>query len=696
MDHLGKFLNFFISCIAIANEKLQEGFTQMLNYRKYVDKLVNKIEDVTMEQLNIFTLLDVKASSTIAQFLNCLEALMLHCCHDLSCNVNIDRIIMLFKKHQTITTEALKLQENCKKSTKKGKNQTIEPVGPKVELNLECVWDLKSVGNFTVLIFEDNLNEKVNELKQNENFVRFVLNSMSKKILQLTSAPEYLKVKHSKAIFGSLKKYVSIAYKHMHYESFRKLYEQFDAESAVALTECFKNAITAMDVAFNTPLKWQEFLQNVTNTQNTVDWMVYELIKTIQRIIEWAYDGEKDIHLDQDGEKIVFNLFVTMETLFKNFQKIPNTYSRDAYNWLLTFCKNTDIDQKNLCMINKVLFQIMEQQDKSNTMMEHIACKISNIYGHLEEEDELEESSQHNLKSISIATVDQSFSYFANILKKQIENVEFCILRMNSYNAHIKIPGQDSRNESINALQSLEKSCVIKMTHLGKVIARLCNSRFNTRGGQIETLGKVTINYFVCLGNLMKHFCQHFDIKKLNFQLIALETLMKETKITVKSIYALAQYIDDMIDEEQKKAQRENKKKSAGKEFKYMSRLVYNVEKFSEKIQKFDQLTKKNFSKFIHTGDVRDLRIKVRNHRETDSIDMETSDTENSDEDVVEKVPKRLQQKRTIASSSDEEATVDSDETNASLEVLQRVQPDGFIKNVQNIARKTRKHTSKR
>lgn len=700
LDHLGKFLNFFIGCIDIAEEKLlDEGFVQIANYRKIIEKLITKIEGVTLEQLDVHTFLDVKTSSTLSQFLNILEALMLYCCHDLSTNVNVERIGMLFKKHQKVTTDALKLQENCKKLTKKGKNQTADLVAPKVELDLNCVWDLKALGNFLTIIFEDDPNEKVNELRQNENFVRFILNSTSKRIFQLTSAPDYLKMKHSKAVFSALKKYSAIFYRQMDREKFQNLYERFDAESAVALSDAFKNALMTMDVVFKTPAKWQDFLQKVTNTQNTADWMINEVIKTVQKNIEWAFEEESDVHLDPNGEQIVVNLFTTLEILFKNFQKMSSEYTRDAFNWLLDFCKKTEINQKNLQIVNRILFLFMARQDESNILMQHIAHKMSSIYGHLEDLQGLKDFPQHDLKSITIATVDQSFFYFASLLKKQIEHVEFCILRMNSYNAHIKIPGQDSRNESINALLSLEKSCVVHLTHLGKVFGRLCNSRLNTRGSQIETIGKVVISYFVCLGNLIKHFSQHYNVKNLDFQSIPLELLMKETKIAVKSIYALAPYIEDTLEEEQKKAERENKKKSASKEFKYMSRLVYNVEKFAEKIQKLDQLTKKNFRKYLHTGDVRDFRIKEREVREQEESEssenetMETSDVEDDDDGATEQ--KRQRQKRVIT-SSDEEELVDSDETNASFEPPRPIQRDGFIKNLKKMAEKNRRNASKR
>lgn len=713
MDHLGKFLYFFIGCIEIANEKLlDEGFIQMENYRKIIDKLIERVNDLTMAQMDVYTILDVKASSTIAQFLNCLETLMLYCSQDLSSDDNITQLMMLFKKHQKVTAEAMKLQENSKKAAKKGKNQTtlIDAVGSKVELNLECIWDLKALERFFALIFEENRNEKVNELKQDEGFVRFVLNATSKIIFKLTTAPEYLKVKHSKATFTALKKYSAIVYKQMELDAFSKLYEQFDAESAVAMSEAFKNAIIAMDVVFNKPAKWQDFLQKVTRIKSSVDSMINELIKTIQKIIDWAFDEEKDddIPSDPNGEKVIINLFVALETLFKNFQRIPNVYSRDTYSWLLTFCKKTPVDQKGLHVINGVLFNIMTQQDTSNAMMEHIALKISSIYGPLDKNVEgLAQSSQNELKSISLATVEKSFFYFTDILKKQIENIEFCISRMNSYNAHIKIPGQESRNESINALQCLEKSCVIKLTQLGKVIGRLCNSRFSTKGQQLETIGKVGTSYFICLGNLIKHFSIHHDIRNIDFKLIPLEILMKESKITTKSIYALAPYIEDMTEEEQKKSERENKKKPASKEFKYMSRLVLNVEKFSVKINKLDQLTKKNFSKHIHAGDVRDFRIKERNSARdggTDSSEAGTlgsSDAEisnnGSDSDDQEPATKKSRRQKRLMSSSGEEENeelADSDETSCSI-APQRIKPDGFVRNVQEIARKCRQSSHK-
>lgn len=702
MDHVGKFLSFFVGCLEIASEKLKDenaSTPQMSNYRAIVEKLVEKVQDITTDQLNIFSTLDVKTSETITQFINCLEALMVHCSYKLLSKGNVTRFNKLFEKHQMITKEALKLQDNHKKSSKKGKNQTIDAV-LKIEINFNSVWDLAECGNFMQLIFEKNANEKVNEIKQNRDFCRFVMKSIAVKIAQLNKAPEHLKVKHSKVTFASIKKYSALMFKQMELSAFEKLFDHFDEESAVFLSEAFKNSILMMDSIYNSSQKWQDFMKKLTETANETDFMIMEVIKSLQKIVDWAFDPEKDIAADANMEKIVVNVFTAIETLFKNFQTIPNKHVREIYNWLLGLCKSTEINQKNLHIINRALFQIMTQQDGSGIMMEHIANKISSIYGHLEEIEDVENFSQNDLKSITTATVDQSFTHFSSIVKKYLDDIEFCILRMNSFNAHVKIPGQESRHESAIALKKSEQSSVIKLKQLGVVVGRLCNSKFTLRGGQVDQIVKIVIAYFTCLLNLMKHFVQHHEIKKIDLHEIPLEMLMKETKITVKRVYALIPHFEDMADDEQKKAEKEGKKKAVIREVKNMSRLVLTIEKFAAIVQRLDGLTKKKFSKYIHVGEVRGFIIdysKKTGHKTTSkrSSDLSADDsditevTEQDDEEEAQVSRKTTRHYRIEDTSSEEE--IDSDETNASsYESPLPVVRGGFEKNLKKIKTKSK------
>lgn len=75
---------------------------------------------------------------------------------------------------------------------------------------------------------------------------------------------------------------------------------------------------------------------------------------------------------------------------------------------------------------------------------------------------------------------------------------------------------------------------------------------------------------------------------------------------------------------------------------------------------------------------------------------METSDTGDlTNSEAEEEEPNKLRQKRVFTTSSDEN-DVDSDETNASIEPLQPIRPDGFMKNLQKMAKKSRRNVSKR
>jgi FANCI solenoid 3 len=318
----------------------------------------------------------------MTQFLNCLEILIAHNAANLTINSNLRMLTKLISKHNKMTKEAVKLQESTKRTLKRGKNQT-EVASPKVEVNFECIWDLETCQKFVEIIFNVNPNEALNEVKQNKDFVKFVISATSQKIQQLPTTPDYLKLKYSRSSFTAVKSISIVLYAELELTKFEALHDRFDSDSVVALTEAFKNVIVVMDSIFNSSSKWQEFLKKTTDSSLT---MTVEVIKSLQKIIEWAFvDEREEICSDSKGEKIVLNLFTAIELLFKNFQHIPNPHANEAYNWLVKFCKTTELSQKNLHVINKLLFQAMVQHDADSTMMEHIAGRISSLYGHLEE-----------------------------------------------------------------------------------------------------------------------------------------------------------------------------------------------------------------------------------------------------------------------------------------------------------------------
>lgn len=677
---------------------MEENNLQLANLRRILEKLLDEICYVSMEKLGVFSMIDAETSVTINQFLNCLQALILHCSYDLT-NENVANITRLFEKHQTVIKEAKRIQESSKKSIKRGKNQTEVSVAPgkKIELVFDCLWDLKACGNFLKIFFDSNFSENIDEIKQNSNLCRFVLKSTAENILHLSTAPDYLKFKHSKSSFTALGDFTAIVYKQIKLDSFEKLYNEFDEECAVALSEAFNNSILTMDLIYNSTQKWQEFLQKVTGKGNKIDAMINDVIRSLQSIIDWVFDEENKKMNDESGVKVVANLFTAIETIFRNFQSLPNAYAREAYTWLLQFCQTHTILNKNLQMVNRILFQFMVQQDAGCTIAESTAHKIASTYKLLDESLQAPaDATQNELLSINSVTIDQTFFSFTAVVKKQIEDVEFCISRMNSFNAILKIPGQPSHNENAVAMKVLEMSTVIKLASLGRIIGRLCNARFSAQGTHIETIGRVVTNYFICLGNLMKHFNQHFEVKKLDFQYIPLEMLLKEVKGTALKAYALSPYIEELYEQEQKKAAKANagkkKKVVIVKELKYSSRLVGAAEKLTTIVQKFDKLANRNFSKYMYSGEVRDFRISERNtsHRESgedenmEQVSDEAVESESTRSDLSLDVTKK-RQKRLVLSSDD----TNSDSENSPI-LPQSLRANGFAKNLKKIVKRTK------
>ena len=703
MDQIGKFLNFFVICVQIGMEKdlVDEENFQLANLQRILKKLVEKVCEISMEKLGVYSVIDFKGNETISQYLNCLQALMVHCSYDLS-DENITHINRMFEKHQSITTEATKISENAKKSLKKGKNQSEISVatGKKVEINFDCLWDLKTCGTFLKIFFEPNLNEKINEIKQNSQLCRFVLKSIGQNFLHLSTSSDRLKFKHSRTTFSAVGEFSLIIYKQMKLNLFNKLHSDFDNECAVEISEAFKSSIVTINEIYNSPQMWREFLEKLTGIKNNVDLAIHEILKVIQSIVDWAFDSEDLHHEAAQGEKIIVNLFTTMEILFRKFQTLPNQYAKDAYTWLLRFCTTNEIQQKNLHIVNRVLFSFMVQQDAGCTMEEVIAHRISSVYKLLDDEIEAPEAaSQNELLSITETTVDQAFFAFAAVIKRQIDDVEFCIARLNSFNAILKIPGQPSRNESAEAMKVLEMSIVIKLAGLGKIIGRLCNSRFSVIGMQIETIGRIVINYFLCLTNLMRHFNQHFDVKTVDCQFIPVEMLIKEVKNTVKRAYALSPYIEQLYEGEQKKTVKGKSKKTVVvKELKYTSRLVGAAEKFANIVQKFDKLAGKNFSRNLHYGEVRSLRINDNQDVEENASEKDSSDTSDSDKSSEPSTNSSKQTRKSkknprkrIFSTDESDTSSSDDEMNKSLKIILQ-KPE---KNLQKINEKAKKKEAK-
>lgn len=610
MDNLGKILNFFINCIIIATDKNLQ--CDLSVYRGVIEKLLTNICDLEFEQLGIFSLLDLKVSSTISQYLNCLEALMFYCQHEITNdNTNIDKVMNLFKKHQSVTAEAKKLSETCKKNVSKGKNKSTTSV--KIpEINVDCIWDLKVCSNFLQIIFKDSMNEQLNAIKQNKEFSEFILRATSQNFAKLAKMSNHQHVKYSKAIFSTFCETFKILMTSL--STLKTISEEYSKEVAYEITEALKSGIDVMVKLFDD--KWTEFLKRITErNQDSTDNMLHMIIEMIQNFLDWAFARDNEEYFEEfAGEHIAINLFLILEMLYVNLQR-STAIARKTFNWLLEFCKATTINYKSMSILCKVLFNFMMLHEPGSNFMESIAWQISECYGPIDDDVQFDGTESHTLNILTKSTVEQSCIYFITIIKRQIDDVEYFVLRMNSFNAHVKIPGQDSRNESIAALERLETSCIVKLRKLEKILEIMCNISLPLNSPSIELILRAVISFFSCLNNLFKHFCTRFDVK--TFHSNALEELVKDSKKVSQRVYGLAPYVEGLVQTVRTEAASKNKnRKIPMKGAKLFPRLVLIMETFNKIVHKLDTLTKRNYSKYVYAGEVRDFRISNRQLQE--------------------------------------------------------------------------------
>lgn len=683
MDDLGYLLKFMINCIIMTLENRQKLNCDINIYEKILSKLITKASSATMDHLHSTGSINAENSVIISQFLNCLEILMIYCHYHLKTDEeNATRIVVLFEKHEEIKKKAQKLIEVSKKAKTSDKKQPLK----KIEVVTKCIWELKDCVSFLKVIFGENMNERANEIKQNKRFCQFVLHSSSQNLSDLQNAQENSKIKYSRSMFESFLSYSLICYEQFDFDVFKVLYEQYSAECAVALTDVFKNIIQVMETTYHGKReKWNQFLKSLAEKDlQDDDKMLSTVIERIHKLIEWGFEIEKkDIGFisSTNGSKMMENFFTILQVLYTKYSSVGK--SRTSFNWILNFCKKTNVKNKQLStVVLKLFFQTVNQHENA-LLIDCIAHKIASCYQYRRTIEEPENASQNNFAIISKnVSADDAFIEFIEFLKLQIHVVEIYVKRANSFNAHANIKGQDSHNDTVSCLESLEMAICTKLISLGKSMERLVSSNFPVNVRNLERIVSAIKIYYTCNINVMKHFRKHHDIKKINYQCIAIEELIKYSKKFACCVYGLAPYIESMADDDYNSSKDKKeiriKRRDAilNKETKCIPRMIFLVETFNQVVLRFDTSAKTAFSKLLHQGEVRDFHIKnkllndaitssqfdARSQSINDEDDSSTNasiaiddEDDEGDDEIENRVPRKRKRHNKVASSSEGE-----------------------------------------
>lgn len=328
MDDLGHLLKFIVNCIVIATEHQEKLNCDIEIYENILKKFIEKLQDAAVENFEIFSTINAKNVIIASQFLNCLEALMIYCYHKMKNNEEyVLKLMELFAKHQKTQRKAKKLFEFSKKSLKTDKNSSmVVKKSDKNEVRVNCIWNLKECSGFLKIIFTNNENVKLNELKTNKEFCKFVLEATAEKLKGIESSSDYTQMKYNRSIFESFLYTSMIIYQQLDPETFISLYD--NSECAVLTIEAFNYAICGMETSYcGKKDKWIRFLKILTkSSSDELDSMLLEVIERVQQIIESVMEIDKaknqDSTTNTNNSPILSHLFMILEVRISYFTEI--------------------------------------------------------------------------------------------------------------------------------------------------------------------------------------------------------------------------------------------------------------------------------------------------------------------------------------------------------------------------------------
>lgn len=260
-------------------------------------------------------------------------------------------------------------------------------------------------------------------------------------------------------------------------------------------------------------------------------------------------------------------------------------------------------------------------------------------------------------KSINEKTVNACVNQLCSIVRKQIEDIEYFILKVKSYFAQLKIGGQneDDRKSCENRMVTAERRICTQLMFISRVCMHLGNSTLPL-GQCMDNFTKLLTQFYVCLANLTRHFINRNKSLPISYKSTKFDQLVQSIgkKLPLK-IYAMISYIDDNIfgdendsaddeDKRMKKKDAKNHKAKVMRDTKNIPKLILRIENFNKFVISLSKKTEHDLNKCLHMGTVCDFRIisnKLREEidkiRENNSSDEEKSSNEGdcSDSDDV-------------------------------------------------------------
>ncbi|KAM7345711.1 Fanconi anemia complementation group I [Cochliomyia hominivorax] len=701
-DNLGKLLLFVSHCLVIFEKFETEYDTREMkrlinaSLEKVIGKNI-KFEDLTGSLTHL-------KNELILQQLNFVEGLMSYCVlTSKQTNENIKQLLPLFREHDQLL-EGLK-SLSSKKSQKKSKNNndtdntaaniTVNGVPvKKIHSQPENIWDLFVIERLLRLLHEDIVpfasHNVTAPLRSKVSLVRYVLEVAAAKVEQIRLEPAYKQLAHSKRTLKYLTDICKVVYERC-IKRLPALWRDFDLKAASLAAECFRQCLQTANETYKSKFSTifvKGFDFHMIDKSKECIVIIHDLIdEFMQEEISPETSANDSMLNDNDGRKIPHNLFFSLEILYDNIS-FGDRMTTESYTWLLKFCKTYEINSKELGLVHKLLFK-QRQKTHSGAFFQHIPLHLGQVWSFVRDNlpDEEDPNTQLNvtLKSITETTAESCLHYLYDSLRKQIEDVEYFIIKANNLSYKCRIVAEDDRDYCLGCLKSMERSICSQLVHISNTLKNLTNVCLPL-GSCMDGLMKLIMQHFICLKNLAKHFlnCCAGGVK-VSIQGTKFDLLLRVVgKPLPSNIYALITYIESNILEEssKKKINPQAEKAKVLRETKFIPKIILCIENFNKHVILLAKKTNDRLANLLHFGTVRDFRIKTsdlkaaidRTFSHSSQIGVEesnlneedaTQNSEEAEENEEETLLKQIEEQSKVYDKETEAANETDDESAA-------------------------------
>lgn len=213
-------------------------------------------------------------------------------------------------------------------------------------------------------------------------------------------------------------------------------------------------------------------------------------------------DTADSLSADSNGAKLPVYLLEALEILYDHIG-YGERGTIDSYTWLLEFCQTWKLPNPEMGIVHRILFT-QRQKTHSGPFFDAIARQLGEVLGR-QNDDNVSEETDLGLKTLDLSTTASCLQYLYAVLQKQLEDVDYFIIKANNLKYKCNIVPESDRVYWRGNLETLEGSICTQLILISRTLLEMTNVCIPL-GSHMDGLMKLLIQLYTCLKNLARHY----------------------------------------------------------------------------------------------------------------------------------------------------------------------------------------------